>query len=376
MRFGGRNVALAWLAGAVVTLGGCGLIAPEAGDESPSASAETLGTVVTSPDGTITVTLPPGWYDNSTDYFAYQADSTFSATWSTDPVFSTDPDVFATISTTPIGGVTVSLAERHRVFLEDWIDDFDEPEITNGDFVTDDGAEAMWSTLVGTAHGEDISLTAVVIADGERAAKIAIQTPADDPAMGELLLKALHTVTLADVDEDVEAAGTIVDGAYTDGNVTVTIPAYWETMLSDDEARDGALGTEASYFGGWITSLDTLDTASSALITISKRSVGSPTPEDFAADLGPVGSIQEDAKGTVEVVSVADFQPTPDIGGKRICTRATRSDTGQSGDVCMYELVIGEFRVFGSLQARTLEPTAMTDFESVLATVAIADAAA
>lgn len=352
---------------AALVLGGCGIL-PLAGE---TAAPEPVH--VTSPDGTISIDLPGLWHDHSEEYLEDVPDSVLSAYWSVADRFSHSTDVFATVSTMPVGGVTVPLSERQRLFDEGWLEDFDDPRTTSGTFGTDAGADGSWTLIEGKSEGDDLTLTAVVLMDSERAVKIAIEAPPGHEDEVAVLLDALPSITLAPVDEEDEAPGTIASGAYSTGEIAVDVPAAWAPLMPDDTLRDGALGVEAVYFGAWLLPWEDQAYAASALLGATARTAGSSTPEDAVAELGPVGTLTESEQGTLTVTSIEDVAPAPGITGIRMCSDVVTPDVPTGGQVCQFILESDEWSIWGSVQAIEIDPATLADFEAMLATMTIAE---
>src|SRR5690554_6604528 len=82
----------------------------------PDDYAEGTSGVVTSPDGTITISLPASWYDHSAAYMADVPNSALSAMWGTKPTSVPKQGTFATVSTVPLVADNITVQDLEDEF--------------------------------------------------------------------------------------------------------------------------------------------------------------------------------------------------------------------------------------------------------------------
>lgn len=369
-----------WVA-AVACAAAVAACVPLTDDEPADLVGETVEPVpalaghVTSPDGTITVTLPDGWYDQSAPYLERVPDSSLSASWGTSPTFAINQEVFASVSTVPVTGATQSVSDLADAFADRWASGFADGSTTrHGEFATDAGGQAEWTRVEGMVDGDEITITAVVIVDHHRAGRIAIQSSPDEAAAADALLDALRTVELAPFDP-ADAGGTFVDGAFVvDGSISATIPSGWESYPYPDEVRDFALGREASYAGVWIIPAAGGAEAAEATVAGAPREYAAQTPEQFLEQAGSVGDVISTPTGTVEVTSLDQVTLANGMEGARACTRALEGDLPQGYEICTYVLTLDRWWFSATIDSLRIDPSASQELEDMLASVVAASA--
>lgn len=370
------RTTLAWaaLVTCVVALAGCTVLTEdEVAEFLGETSAPGLTGRVTSPDGTITVDLPEGWYDHSAPYLERTPNSSFSAAWGTKPAYGVTQGAFASVSTVPVIGTSATIAELGAMFTDSWRSDFvGDIEEQQGEFATNSGGRGVWTSMTGLFTDHEATLIAVVILDHDRGARIAIEAAPGNEPLAEALLEALHTVELAPVDPITEGSGEFVDGAFVRSeSISATIPTDWMPYPCEDDVRDFALRQEAAYTGIWfVTGGDGTDRGVVS-VSVAKRELGSRTPADYLADAGPVGSVINEATGRVTVTSGDEVTFDNGAQGARVCVLVSATEEPGEYEVCTYVLDLDTYRVTASLESLNVATDELAPLEGMLASISV-----
>ena len=336
----------------------------------PEDYAEGTSGVVTSPDGTITISLPASWYDHSAAYMADVPNSALSAMWGTKPTSVPNQGTFATVSTVPIVADHITVQDLEDEFSAAQRSSFS-GELTeeHGEFTTSTDGQAAWTRFVGTFGDHEATLIAVVILQDHRAARFLIEAEPGGEHQADALFWALRSVRLAPFNPETDGEGHFVDGAYIqDTAISVTPAAEWMPFPSAPTVRDLALEREAAYAGLWFIPNETGTGQVLAMIMIAERQPGAQTPEELAGDAGEVGDVIVDpVTGSLKVTSIDRVVLENGIEGTRVCTSSLAANLPSDYGVCTYVLVQGEWWITAALEGVGIGESETQSLEGVLA---------
>ncbi len=351
---------------AAVFLAGCAAL-PQGGDAdvgTASSDAPSAAPIATSPDQTISVTLPAGWRDFSTEYLEGRPTSLLSALWGAGESADDRGAPIASVSTRPASTASVSAEVISASDALEWRKSMGGEITDEGSFTTKEGGDGYWNRIEGTEQGAKTTVISVSILSNGRSAKISIKTHPETPGTGEALLDALKTVTLAPAAPTEARTGEVIGGVYTDGSVEMTVPTQWNDPVGLD-ATDSA---EVHLLGMWILGMQAPERPAYVGITVNDAVPGLDRAQRHKEEWGEAGSIHDGAGGEVLMVSVTDVVYPNGATGVIGCA-GSPEDVPAVTQQCNFIFTLGDYFVSAQVVGVALYPEAVDQASEAIASL-------